>query len=110
MVSGSCTGHSANADAPTTENGEAIAERYEFLDGEITFAAAPPWRYSVAGWDFTSTMDTLTLDQFDERVVLVADPLPGRGVPTRALLRPTPWRWPGASGPIRISRPPSRWR
>lgn len=28
----------------TTENGQAVPDRYSILDGEVTFAAAPPWR------------------------------------------------------------------
>lgn len=72
----------------TTEKGEALAESYQFLDGDVTFAAAPPWDYSVLGWDFTSTMDTLVLDRnSDERVILVADPLP---VVTRCQEGPAP--------------------
>lgn len=61
----------------TTENGQAVAEPYEFLDGEVTFLAAWPWDYSPAGWEFSPTMATLLLhNNHDERVVLVADPRP----------------------------------
>ena len=65
----------------TTENGGALAEPYEFLDGDVTFAAAPPWDWYVGGWGFTETMTTLQLDdpdqqRFDQLLAVVADPLP----------------------------------
>jgi hypothetical protein len=65
----------------TAENGGALAKPYEFLDGEVTFAAAPPWGWYVGGWGFTPTMTTLQLDdpdeqRFDQLLVVVADPLP----------------------------------
>lgn len=65
----------------TIVNGGALAEPYEFLDGEVTFAAAPPWDWYVGGWGFTPTMTTLQLDdpdeqRFDQLLVVVADPLP----------------------------------
>jgi hypothetical protein len=66
----------------TTENGGALAEPYEFLDGEVTFAAAPPWDWFVGGWGFTPTMTTLQFDDpdqsagFDQLLAVVADPLP----------------------------------
>jgi hypothetical protein len=60
----------------TTENGEPVSVPYEFLDGEVTFRAAPPWDWSVAGWEFTPKMATLNHPDFEERLVLVADPLP----------------------------------
>jgi hypothetical protein len=66
----------------TTENGGALAEPYEFLDGEVTFAAAPPWDWYVGGWGFTTTMTTLQFDDpdqsagFDQLLAVVADPLP----------------------------------
>lgn len=63
-------------DFPTTENGEALAEPFEFLDGEVTFAAAPPWDYGVAGWD-GPTMHTVGYGgDDDERVAVVAHPQP----------------------------------
>ena len=40
LVYGSQTG-----DLPTTENGQAVPVPYSLLDGEVTFAAAPPWSY-----------------------------------------------------------------
>jgi hypothetical protein len=66
----------------TTENGGALAEPYEFLDGELTFAAAPPWDWYVGGWGFTTTMTTLQFDDpdqsagFDQLLAIVADPRP----------------------------------
>jgi hypothetical protein len=68
-------------DVLTTENGGALAEPYEFLDGEVTFAAAPPWDYYIGGWGFGPTMTTLQLDdpdrqRFDQLLAVVADPLP----------------------------------
>ena len=35
-------GHPSNG-VPTTENGQSVVVPYSFLDGEVTFAAAPPW-------------------------------------------------------------------
>jgi hypothetical protein len=67
----------------TTENGGALAEPYEFLDGEVTFDAAPPWDWYVGGWGFTPTMTTLEFDdpvqRFDQLLAVVADPLPVEG-------------------------------
>jgi hypothetical protein len=66
----------------TTENGGALAEPYEFLDGEVTFDAAWPWDWYVGGWGFTPTMTTLQFDDPDQsaglgqRLEIVADPLP----------------------------------
>jgi hypothetical protein len=61
----------------TTENGEPVSVPYEFLDGEVTFRAAPPWDYSVAGWEVIPKLITLDHHRdFEERLVLVADPLP----------------------------------
>jgi len=60
----------------TTENGEALAEPYEFLDGEVTFDAAPPWDWYVGGWGFTTTMTTLEFDESDQILAVVADPRP----------------------------------
>ena len=34
-------GHASN-DIPTTENGQSVAVPFSFLDGEVTFTAAPP--------------------------------------------------------------------
>jgi hypothetical protein len=55
----------------TTENGPD-----EFFNGEVTFDRPGGWRYSWARWDFTPTMETLILANLNERVALVADPLP----------------------------------
>jgi hypothetical protein len=33
----------------------------------VAFAAAPPWDYGFAGWDFTPTMTTLLLNDPDQR-------------------------------------------
>ena len=66
----------------TTENGGALAEPYEFLDGEVTFDAAWPWDWYIGGWGFTPTMTTLQFDDpdqdagIDQLLVIVADPLP----------------------------------
>ena len=59
-------------DLPTTENGQAVAVPYSFLDGEVTFAAAPPWY---------GEFDHPTVMRFEggrarEHVVIAADPLP----------------------------------
>jgi len=67
-------------DVLTTENGGALPDAYEFLDGEVTFSAALPWDYSLIG--DTDTMHTLNFqdpDQdagFDQRLAIVADPRP----------------------------------
>jgi hypothetical protein len=69
-------------DVLTRENGGALAEPYEFLDGEVTFDAAWPWDWYVGGWGFTPTMFTLQFDDpdqsagFDQLLAVVADPLP----------------------------------
>ncbi|MGZ8578885.1 MAG: hypothetical protein ACXWWX_05065 [Actinomycetota bacterium] len=61
----------------TTENGQAVPDRYSFLDGEVTFAAADPWDHSWGGWDHGPTMTTLIVgDRYQERVAVVADPRP----------------------------------
>jgi len=63
-------------DVLTTENGGALAEPHEFLDGEVTFAAAPPWDWYVGGWGFTPTMITLEFGDSDQLLAVVADPRP----------------------------------
>ncbi|HET7237021.1 MAG TPA: hypothetical protein VFK59_11400 [Actinomycetota bacterium] len=61
----------------TTENGGALAEPFEFLDGEVTFAAARPWDYSFAGWHFGPFMETLLLEnEYEQRFQVHADPRP----------------------------------
>jgi hypothetical protein len=64
---------------PTTESGGARAEPYEFLDGEVTFAAAKPWDYGLSR--DTATMNSLFFqDQdFGQRLTVAADPLPVAG-------------------------------
>jgi len=71
----------------TTENGEPVPVPYEFLDGEVTFDAAPPWDHSFAGFHFSPTMTTLLLDTNDERLVVLADPRP---IETGCVKGPTP--------------------
>jgi hypothetical protein len=64
---------------PTTEDGEAVPVPFEFLEGEVTFAAAPPWDYGVFGSDSGPTFMTVMHGHdfmTSERVVIVADPLP----------------------------------
>jgi hypothetical protein len=65
-------------DVLTTENGGALPEPYEFLDDEVTFAAARPWGYSgIIG--YTDTMDTLVFEDpdqdagLDQRLAMMAD-------------------------------------
>ena len=50
LVYGSRTGNQRIA---TTENGQAVPVPYSLLDGEVTFAAAPPWSFTSR--DRTST-------------------------------------------------------
>jgi hypothetical protein len=76
-------GSSGMGDVLTRENGAALAEPNEFLDGEVTFDAAWPWDWYIGGWGFTPTMTTLQFDDFDQDdagigqlLVIVADPLP----------------------------------
>jgi hypothetical protein len=56
---------------PTTENGQPVAAPYSFLDGEVTFAAAPPWNED--GGDGPTFM-TFSLDR--NYMWILADPLP----------------------------------
>ena len=73
----------AKAGCPGCQAGprEAVAEPYEFLDGQLTFSVARPWDNSVAGWEGGPNMVTLDLHRvYEERFMLVADPLPvGKG-------------------------------
>lgn len=68
----------AGPSEPTPPEGDQAG--YGFLDGAVTFAAAEPWGHSVAGWDHSRTITTLTFDHpdqataFDQRFMLVADP------------------------------------
>jgi hypothetical protein len=60
-----------------TESEGAVAEPYEFLDGQLTFSVARPWDNSVAGWEWGPNMVTFDLHRvYEERFMLVADPLP----------------------------------
>jgi hypothetical protein len=55
----------------TTENGQGVGEPYSILGGEVNFSAPPPWEEGFAGpWGLW--LD----DNFDERVHVLADPLP----------------------------------
>jgi len=70
----------ASPDAPTTENGQSVPVPYSLLDGEVIFAAAPPWSYTFH--DRTSTtlggVGRGSARQFTMFTV-VADPLTGTG-------------------------------
>jgi hypothetical protein len=57
----------------TTENGQAVGEPYRILDGEITYAAARPWRTDLTGW----LGDDLLLDDLNGHFQVEADPRPG---------------------------------
>ena len=65
---------------PTTENGQAVPVPYSLLDGEVTFAAAPPWSYT--SHDRTSmTLGGVgrgSASQFT-MFTIVADPLTATG-------------------------------
>jgi len=69
---------------PTTENGQSVAVPYSILDSEVTFAAAPPWRFNAErGPEAEASGDgpifmTLARGR-NENVVIAADPLPRRG-------------------------------
>jgi len=56
----------------TTENGRPVAVPYAFFDGEVTASAAAPWKLSIWHQAALTLGDNLS----DERVELVADPLP----------------------------------
>jgi hypothetical protein len=77
LVYGAQTG---NRRIPTTENGRAVPVPYSFLDGEVTFAAAPPW--SDTNHDRTSTtlggVGRGSAVQFT-MFTIVADPVTGVG-------------------------------
>ncbi len=59
---------------PTTENGQSVPLPYSIHDGEVTFAAAPPWVTS----DTSEPSDTLIRlnGSRDDHVVIATDPLP----------------------------------
>ena len=72
----------------TTENGRSLPPFYGFLDGEVTFNAAPPWDHSWAGWEVSPTMTTLLLARHpEERLVVLADPRP---IETACTMGPAP--------------------
>jgi hypothetical protein len=60
---------------PTTENGQSVAVPYSFLDGQVTFAAAPPWRYSGLARDDDATVMSFSGSARGEGFVIAADPL-----------------------------------
>lgn len=45
---------SQTGDLPTTENGQSVPVPYSILDGEVTFAAAPPWGGTIVARTFTT--------------------------------------------------------
>jgi hypothetical protein len=58
----------------STENGQVVAQPYAFRDGAITFGAAPPWRYSFAGWHHGPAMTTLLLDgAYEEGIAVLTE-------------------------------------
>ena len=57
---------------PTTENGQSVAVPYSFLDGEVTFAAAPPWYSEDVG------PTVMGFGGGRQHFVIAADPLPVR--------------------------------
>ena len=87
LVYGSQTG---DPRIPTTENGQAVPVPYSFLDGEVTFAAAPPWGDTVLERAFTilGGVGRGSASQFT-MFTITADPRTGMGceagpVPTDA--------------------------
>jgi hypothetical protein len=71
---------SGNRRIPTTENGRAVAVPYRFLDGEVTFAAAPPWGDTILDRTFTvlGGVGRGSAVQFT-MFAIVADPLTASG-------------------------------
>jgi hypothetical protein len=61
-----------DADIPTTENGQSVPLPYSILDGEVTFAAAPPWEKR----DWPSDTFMKFNGSRDDHVVIATDPLP----------------------------------
>jgi hypothetical protein len=59
-------------DLPTTENGQSVPVPYTILDGEVTFAAAPPWEKRD---DSSDTFVKLNGSR-DDHVVIATEPLP----------------------------------
>ena len=106
-------GYPTTDDVPTTENGQAVPVPYSFLDGEVTFAAAPPWNGGGASW--LGRRSDLRGLIWATRATTNASrswptPCRSRQAASLARLPPTPRRSPRASGPTPISRPPLRWR
>ena len=77
LVYGSQTGDTRIS---TTENGQAVPVPYRFLDGEVTFAAAPPWGDTVLEptWTILGGVGRGSASQFT-MFMMVADPLTGTG-------------------------------
>jgi hypothetical protein len=71
---------SPSSRVPTTENGQAVPVPYSFLDGEVTFAAAPPWSDTILDRTFTvlGGVGRGSASQFT-MFTLVADPLTATG-------------------------------
>jgi hypothetical protein len=73
---------------PTTENGQAVPVPYSMLDGEVTFAAAPPWGDTILERTFTvlggvgrgsasqATMFTIVPDPLTFEMGCEAGPVP----------------------------------
>ncbi|HSJ85111.1 MAG TPA: hypothetical protein VLA91_15010 [Acidimicrobiia bacterium] len=66
-----------SSQAVTIENGQAVPVPYSFLDGEVTFGVAHPWDAYIPIGPGDPNETILALEyNFDERVVVVADPRP----------------------------------
>ena len=65
---------------PTTENGQAVPVPYSLLDGEVTFAAAPPWSDTILDrtWTVLGGVGRGSASQFT-MFAIVADSLTGTG-------------------------------
>ena len=72
-------GYPTTGEVPTTENGQAVPVPYSFIDGTVTFAAAPSWNGAgdVLGSGQGPTFAAyLGNPGHAERLEIVADPLP----------------------------------
>lgn len=71
---------SQTSPALTTENGHSVPVPYRFLDGEVTFAAAPPWGDTILEPTFTilGGVGRGSASQFT-MFMIMADPLTGTG-------------------------------
>jgi hypothetical protein len=70
-------------DLPTTQNGQSVPVPYSLLDGEVTFAAAPPWTYGNLARDYDAKVMRFSGAERGEGFVIAADPLPdGTGCET----------------------------